>query len=135
MTPDKQAAQILAIYPVVAGQKFNQTIVIPSRASLSEQSARPRDLAAGEGDLIDFGSDAPAPQQPPPDAQPLASGTQPPLDLPQPGAVTEELPVSTGSRQEGALNDFHHDLKRDLPRSVKRTESTESDDEFVDAQG
>ncbi len=118
----------MAIYPIVAGQKFSQTIVIPSRASLSEQNARPRDLTAGESDLIDFGSDAPAPQQPPPNAQP-------PLDLPQPGTATGELLASTGSRQDGALNDFHHDLKRDLPRSLKRAESTESDDEFVDAQG
>ncbi len=125
----------MAIYPIVAGQKFSQTIVIPSRASLSEQNARPRDLTAGESDLIDFGSDAPAPQQPPPNAQPPTSGTQPPLDLTQPSTATGELLASTGSRQEGALNNFHHDLKRDLPRSLKRAESTESDDEFVDAQG
>jgi len=26
-------------------------------------------------------------------------------------------------------------MKKDLPGSIKRTDSTESDDEFVDAQG
>ena len=125
----------MAIYPVVAGQQFSQTNLIPSRASLSEQNARPKDLAAGEGDLIDFGGDGPEPQQPPPNAQPFTSGTQPPLDLAQPSRANEEFLASTGSRQEGALSDFHHDLKRDLPSSIKRADSTESDDEFVDAQG
>ena len=125
----------MAIYPVVAGQKFNQTNLIPSRASLSEQNAQPKDVASGEGDLIDFGGNGLEPQQPPANAQPLTSGTQPLLYLSQPGATTEELLASTGIRQEGALNDFHHDLKRGLPSSVKRADSTESDDEFVDAQG
>jgi hypothetical protein len=60
---------------------------------------------SGEGDLIDVGGDGSAAQQP------------------------------GSSAKEGPLIDFHQDMKKDLPTSIKRTDSTESDDEFVDAQG
>jgi hypothetical protein len=47
----------------------------------------------------------------------------------------QELLASTGSRKDGPLIDFHHDMKSNLPGSIKRADSIESDDEFVDAQG
>ncbi|KAH6853413.1 hypothetical protein B0I37DRAFT_420257 [Chaetomium sp. MPI-CAGE-AT-0009] len=107
-TPEKQAAQIMAIYPIVKGQKFNQQIVIPPRASLSEASGPPKDAQSAEGNLIDFGGDEPASQPPPAKEQPA---------------------------KDGPLVDFHEDMKKDLPGSVKRTNTTESEDNFVDAQG
>jgi hypothetical protein len=106
----------MAIYPVVKGQKSNQQNVIPPRASLSEPTARPRGSSGG-GDLIDFGGDASSSQQPS-----LKEPNQPPLD-----------PSHHGN--DGPLVDFHEDMKKGLPGSIKRTDSTESDDEFVDAQG
>ncbi len=128
----------MAIYPIIKGQKFNQTIAIPPRNSLSEPSDRPKDLDGGEDNLIDFGDDSPAPQQTPPkeQAQPSVPHAPLPLDSSHPStADVQAMLASTGSRKEGPLIDFHQDLNRDLPSSVKRTDSTESDDEFVDAQG
>ncbi|KAK4156864.1 Oxysterol-binding protein-like protein OBPalpha [Chaetomidium leptoderma] len=132
-TPEQQAAQIMAIYPVAKGQKFRQENVIPPRASLSGPDARPKDTHSGEGDLIDFGSDGPSEKlQPPKEEQ-----DPPPLDRSH-GSTAEiqEMLSATGNRAEqGPLIDFHGDMKKDLPGSIKRTDSTESDDEFVDAQG
>ncbi|KAK4097524.1 Oxysterol-binding protein, partial [Parathielavia hyrcaniae] len=108
-TPEKQAAQIMAIYPIVKGQKFNTQNAIPPRASQSDPSARPKELDGGQDDLIDFGDDSPAPQQ--------------------------EPSTTTHRAKNGPLIDFHDDMKKDLPGSAKRADSTESDDEFVDAQG
>jgi len=126
----------MAIYPVVKGQQFNQTVVIPPRTSLSEPSARPKAAHNSEGDLIDFGGDGPAPAQPSPKEQPQPSRPQPPLDPSHPSTTeVQELLASTGSRKDGPLIDFHHDMKSNLPGSIKRADSIESDDEFVDAQG
>lgn len=113
----------MAIYPVIAGQKFNHKNVIPPRASISELRAQPVEAPSGQGDLIDFGDDGLATQQPPSKGQSQIPGNQPPPD-----------PL-TSSAKEGPLVDFHQDMKKDLPSSIKRTNSTESDDEFVDAQG
>jgi hypothetical protein len=116
----------MAIYPIIKGQKFNQTIAIPPRSSLSESSDRPKDLDGGEDNLIDFGDENPAPQQTPPKEQAQPS-VQALLDSSHPStADVQAMLASTGSRKEGPLIDFHQDMKKDL---------TESDDEFVDAQG
>ncbi|KAK4251251.1 hypothetical protein C7999DRAFT_37860 [Corynascus novoguineensis] len=112
-TPEEQAAQIMAIYPIVKGQKFSQENAIPPRASLDEPAAPKPAPHSDEGNLIDFGDDEPAAQKPPQSQQ----------------------QVTGNGTQDGPLLDFHQDMKKDLPGSVKRAESTESDDEFVDAQG
>ena len=87
--------------------------------------------------MIDFGSDEPVHQEPSPKEQSNASGNQPPLDPSHPStADVQELLDSTGTHKQGALIDFHDDMKRDLPVSTKPTTSSiESDDEFLDAQG
>jgi hypothetical protein len=127
----------MAIYPIVKGQKFNQKNVIPPRASLSDLHARPKDTDGDEPDLIDFGDDSSAAQQPSSMAQPRHTGNPPPLDPSHRStAEVQEMLSSTGTRaKEGPLIDFHEDMKKDLPSSIKRTDSAESDDEFVDAQG
>lgn len=142
-TPEKQAAQIMAIYPIIRGQKFNQQNAIPPRASL-EVSESPKEPHSAEGNLIDFGDGDPTPQPPlekeppaPVQEQPQAPVSQPPLD-PSHRSTTEiqEMLSATGSRaKDGPLLDFHEDMKKDLPGSVKRTNTAGSEDEFVDAQG
>ena len=100
----------MAIYPVIQGQEFDHKNAIPPRASVSELRPQPAGHS-GDGDLIGFGGGGPAAQQP-------------------------LLDSSAGSSaKEGPLIDFHQDMKKDLPSSIKRTDSTESDDEFVDAEG
>jgi hypothetical protein len=54
------------------------------------------------------------------------------------GSAAQQPPLDSSvgsSAKEGPLIDFHQDMKKDLPSNIKRTDSTESDDEFVDAQG
>jgi hypothetical protein len=127
----------MAIYPVVKGQKFRQKNVIPPRASLSDLNARTKEPHGDEHDLIDFGDDSPAAQHPSSTEQPQDTGNSPPLDPSHRStAEIQEMLSSTGTRtKEGPLIDFHEDMQKDLPSSIKRTDSTESDDEFVDAQG
>jgi hypothetical protein len=134
----------MAIYPIVAGQKFNQQNVIPPRTSLSEANGPPKDPPSAEGNLIDFGDDEPTSQPPPAKEQPASAEGQPqtpanppPLDPSHRStAEIQEMLASTGSRaKDGPLVDFHEDMKKDLPGSVKRTNTNGSEDDFVDAQG
>jgi len=114
LTPEQQAAQIMAIYPIIKGQQFSQKNAIPPRASFSEPHAGPKDLHSDGGDLIDFAAESP------PSQLPLAK--------------TPQAAPGTGAN-DGPLIDYQEDLKRDLPDSLRRIDSTESEDEFVDAQG
>ncbi|GAB1310086.1 Oxysterol-binding protein OBPa [Madurella fahalii] len=135
-TPERQAAQIMAIYPIVKGQKFSQKNMIPPRGSISEPSARSKETHPNEGDLIDFGEDKTPYETPLPSEQ--SRSEKPPLD--QSHKSTSEIQTmldSTGGRaKEGPLIDFYHELKKDLPVETKRSDSEhESQDEFVDARG
>ncbi|KAK4449280.1 Oxysterol-binding protein-like protein OBPalpha [Podospora aff. communis PSN243] len=129
-TPEKQAAQIRAIYPIVKGQKWDPKHVIPPRASLSE--ARPSSIGC---DLIDVGDDEPScakRETPPPKA-----GPKPPLDASHEStAEIQEMLVSTGATSGGGpLIDFHKDMKKELPPSqLKRADTEDSSDEFHDAR-
>lgn len=139
---EKQAAQVMAIYPVVKGQKFEQKIVIPSRASLSE--SRPQTVRSGQGNLIDFSDEKPAPKERKVSEQTTSTKAsehsireKPPLD-PAHGSTVEiqKMLASTGDRaKDGPLIDFHDELKKTLPAHVKRANTDETDDVFVDAQG
>ncbi|KAL1843759.1 hypothetical protein VTJ49DRAFT_140 [Mycothermus thermophilus] len=110
-TPEKQAAQIMAIYPIVKGQKHSQKNIIPPRSSISNPHAQPKVTHDDTGgDLIDLSDDCPGP---------LTNGH-----------YTEKT-----IKGDGPLSDFHEDMKKDLPTSgMKKADLTESDDEFVDAQ-
>lgn len=119
----------MAIYPIVKGQQPNRRISIPPRGSISGLSSRATatPAASNEGDLIDFGqNEASSPAGPPP-----------PLDTSHKSTTEIQTMLSaTGTRAntEGSLIDFHEDMKKSLPAGVKRTDTSESNDEFVDAQ-
>ncbi|KAK4147936.1 Oxysterol-binding protein-like protein OBPalpha [Dichotomopilus funicola] len=137
-TPEAQAKQIMAIYPVIKGQKPKQENVIPPRASHSEASASSKDSHNGEGTLTDSANESSTPHQFPSGegAQP-SNESRPPLDPAHSStAEVQELLASTGKRaQGGPLIDFHGDMKKDLPNSTKRTDSMVSENNFVDAEG
>ncbi|KAK3382311.1 hypothetical protein B0T24DRAFT_7179 [Lasiosphaeria ovina] len=136
-TPEKQAAQIMAIYPIVKGQKWENPMVIPSRGSMSRPTSSSASVpqkgsfSQGDGDLIDFGqrdSSSTEQKQAPPPLDPSHRST----------AEIQTLLSATGRTDAhggGPLIDFHEDLKSSLPADLKRTDTDESNDEFVDAQG
>ncbi|KAH8890842.1 oxysterol-binding protein [Thozetella sp. PMI_491] len=123
-TPEKKTEQVLAIYPIVKGQKGSEKNVIPPRASL--EATKPVSVpASAEDDLIDFGQN---------DAPPAAAA---PIDAKHNSTSEIQAMLSaTGNPAEkgGSLIDFHDDLKKELPSaSIKRSETQESQDSFVDA--
>ncbi|KAK0618466.1 hypothetical protein B0T17DRAFT_538004 [Bombardia bombarda] len=159
-TPERQTAQILAIYPIIAGQKIERRISIPRRGnSLTRPSSQatpaiPTPTPSNNGDdLIDFGQA---------DAQPKVVQKQE-EEVSKPAVSEEERPAldaahkstaeiqtmlaATGARaSEGPLIDFQQDLKKDLPPAtatatatatsgLRRSGTDDSNDEFVDAQG
>lgn len=132
-TPEKQAEQIMAIYPVVKGQKPPTRNAIPPRGSSVGPSSRDSQ-ADQQDDLIDFGQNDDAPRT----SQNAAKSTteiEPKIDSRhQSTAEIQSMLSATGSpAPDGVLLDFHEDLKKDLPRSLKRGDTEESHDEFVDA--
>lgn len=103
----------MAIYPIVKGQKPSQKNAIPPRGSLGERSTGHSVSQSGDGNLIDFSDEGSTLQK----------------------ASQKQSQNSASRTGDGPLLDFHTDMKKDLPGSIGRTDSIESDDEFVDAQG
>ncbi|KFA61448.1 hypothetical protein S40285_03404 [Stachybotrys chlorohalonatus IBT 40285] len=117
-TPEAQTQQVLAIYPIIPGQKPNPDNAIPpSRksskitATAPEKAAAPPPASApapapqagAQDDLIDFGqNDAPAPEPSPK----------------KPDEI-ETLLSSTGKQAQGPLMDFTQDVKNNLPSNTK----------------
>jgi len=154
-TPEKQIEQILAIAPILPGQKSSNKNVIPPPHQSAETHAPITDPALTTiptpskpqppleaSDLIDFGQNdgagaAPSNALAPPDL--LAAQTE------NNGQQQKELEetlrsTSTGPKpeQQGSLLNFHSDLRKNLPAvaGLKRQDTdTQSVDEFVDAQG
>ncbi|KAJ9157724.1 Oxysterol-binding protein-like protein OBPa [Pleurostoma richardsiae] len=130
-TPEKQVEQILAIYPIVKGQKPDPRNVIPPRgSSLSGTSGR-RPMSSSheeppaqqEDDLIDFGQhDTPATVSKPE-----------PRKTESTGEISSMLKETGHPAPNGPLLDFHDDIKKNLP-GVRRSDTESSHDEFVDAQ-
>lgn len=129
--PEKQAEQVLAIYPIVKGQKASQRNAIPPRGtSFSGPSANQAPEAKGSGDLIDFGgddnaADLPAPMQP-------TSGQKEDPKVESSGEISGLLKQTGTPAPNGPLIDFHEDLQKNVP-SIKRSDTEESNDDFVDA--
>ncbi|KAI0394819.1 Oxysterol-binding protein [Xylariaceae sp. FL0594] len=96
-TPQKQAEQILAIYPILPGQVVKEREIPPPHTHTAE---KPPSGDKG-GDLIDFGqNEATAPAKP----------------IRQPSSDIPSLLEATGhNKAEGPLLDFTQDLKKDLP--------------------
>lgn len=101
--PNKSTEQILAIYPIIPGQKPRPAAKIPPR----HEAAAPRPK---NDDLINFGpDDSSADTQRPPM---LSSGGDPKVE--SSGEISELL-KATGKPSEGPLIDFQDDLKTNLP--------------------
>lgn len=147
-TPEKQIQQILALTPILRGQKSTEKNEIPPHhrtqsydgtAAGQSQPPEPHPTAPGkENDLIDFSQS---------DGAAAAPGLNIPADPPAQGINGDQQAVniehtlkSTGTPQQGPLIDFH-DMKASLPgtethNNLKRHDTdTSSIDEFVDAEG
>ncbi|KAI3323466.1 Oxysterol-binding protein [Xylariaceae sp. AK1471] len=133
-TPQKQAEQIMAIFPILPGQVMSEQNIPPRHVSAAQPSTAGKPPSNDNGgDLIDFGqNDASAPAQA---ERPTKIEKHPSSDIPN-------LLESTGQKVDGPLLDFTGDLKRDLPSEkatvpagMKRTDTEESNDDFFDAEG
>lgn len=122
--PNKSTEQILAIYPILPGQKPKVAHAIPPRQSTHEAAApQPK-----QDDLIDFGQDdGPADTQRPPMPP---SGGDPTVE--SSGEISEML-KATGKPSEGPLIDLHDDLKNSLT-TMKKEDTSGSTDTFMDAK-
>jgi hypothetical protein len=132
-TPQKQAEQIMAIFPILPGQVSRERSIPPRHVSTAQSDTAQKPLSDNKGgDLIDFGqNDASAPAQA---ERPSKIEKHPSSDIPN-------LLESTGQKVDGPLLDFTRDLKKDLPSekaavpsSVKRADTEESNDNFFDAE-
>jgi hypothetical protein len=145
-TPQKQTEQILAVTPILRGQKSNERNIIPHRRAESYTSTKSTEATRQkhpEADLIDFGqNENSVPPNPyaPKDLQ--AAQTQ---NNGQQQKDLEEILRSTSTEpkdgNQGSLIDFHDDMKKNLPvldgenSKLKRHDTdTQSLDEFVDAE-
>lgn len=100
-SPKKQTEQVLAIYPIVAGQPMTRRPSIPTQVSspksvkksANQVVEKPRE----EDSLIDFGND---------------EASTPAVKSPD---EIEKMLTATGKPADGPLIDFAQDLKKDLP--------------------
>lgn len=125
--PEKQTEQLLAIYPVLPGQKQSEKNYIPPRKSseILAPAAAAATAPDNSDDLIDFGQDdEPANLQ-----QPIQPTTQQKSD----DKIEQLLSATATDPPSGPLVDFQRDLQKNLP-SVKRTDTGESEDVFHDAR-
>ena len=88
----------MAIYPIVDCQELDKSNAIPPHKGAKPTANDVQPNANPEESLIDFGDQAPAPQEPPTKNNEIT-----------------DLLTSTGKPSEGPLLDFTDDLKKDLP--------------------
>lgn len=129
----------MAIYPIVKGQRFVEKNPIPPRTPLVSPSkeAHPPVLTA-DHERLDHHDEPTTAKEPvamtkePVDTAPKV---HPPLDSSHESTTEiQTLLAATGTvAKEGPLIDFHDDMKKDLP-AIKKVDSQDSHDEFVDAQ-
>ncbi|TGJ80393.1 hypothetical protein E0Z10_g8373 [Xylaria hypoxylon] len=129
-TPQKQAEQMMAIYPILQGQVANEPVIPPRHVS-----PRTTDNPSNDdgGDLIDFGQND--------DPVPAKTGSPTTIEE-HPSPNISSLLESTGKKVGGPLIDFTGDLKRDLPskktkvpQRLKRADTDDSNEDFFDAEG
>jgi oxysterol-binding protein-related protein 8 len=128
-TPEKQTGQVLAIYPILPGQKDGHPNQIPPRAAPSGSTSQPSQAQQQQGDLIDTSDNTTKPQPSqtaaPPAKEANGSGKQT-------GEIERMLQATGQPAESGPLIDFHSDMKHDLPK-IKRSDTQASHDVFVDA--
>ncbi|KAF7539870.1 hypothetical protein G7Z17_g12317 [Cylindrodendrum hubeiense] len=136
-TPEKQAEQVMAIYPIVKGQKPDQRHQIPPHSptavvdkqlghfddqiAIEEPKDKPEEgklqneklqNEKPQENLIDF-DEAPASQPPQPAKQDVIKPTPSEVEI-------QNMLSSTGKPADGPLIDFAADLKKDLPSDTKQ---------------
>lgn len=106
---DKQAEQIMSIYPIVDGQKAEEDAPAPRAAAPNvEEGEQPPPVKEQQNDLIDFGaSDEPAKSIPAAEKKATETEHEP--------SEIEKMLNSTSKPAQGPLLDFTSDLKKDLP--------------------
>ncbi|KAI1082989.1 Oxysterol-binding protein [Whalleya microplaca] len=121
--PEKQSEQIMAIYPIIPGQKSSEWNMIPPSASAGNPRAAAK--PAADDDLIDFGQN---------DAAPPSGGSTPKAR--KDSKSISGILASTGHKAEGGqpLIDFAGDLKKDLPPSAAKSPPKTPGTEFFDAR-
>lgn len=140
-TPQKVAEQVMAIYPILPGQKFSDRNVIPPHTEHATSASKPATKETSN-DLIDFGpSEDPAPAVAPVPAENPAVAAAAQNHAGKSSTEIRQLLSSTGQKApEGPLIDFTTDMKHDLPKTqpaqapLKRSETEESNDAFFDAE-
>ncbi|KAK8050224.1 oxysterol-binding protein [Apiospora phragmitis] len=110
-TPSKQAEQVMAIYPVVQGQKPSQRNLIPPRAS----SDLSRTASTQKKDLIDVNQSHESPASPAAPKEPVIETIAGKHDSKHSDDI-KELLEGTGQKPDGPLIDFAGDLKKELPK-------------------
>lgn len=120
-TPEQQAEQIKAIYPVVDGQVAapDSLDAQPSASTKVQPVAKPQDEPVAKpqaepaaNDLIDFGQNDEAPAQPQPAVEEAPAKT--------PDEI-EKMLSSTGKKADGGpLLDFSEEMKKTLPAEDKK---------------
>lgn len=102
-TPEKQAEQIMAIYPIIPGQKYSDwNMIPPSGHPHNAETPSPGETTT---DLIDFGQNE----------SPTATVTPP-----QSNRNSKDIPSmlqATGRQPDGPLIDFAGDVKNNSPNS------------------
>ncbi|GAW16089.1 hypothetical protein ANO14919_055120 [Xylariales sp. No.14919] len=128
--PQKQAEQIMTIYPILQGQVANERVIPPRHVSPTTTANPPND---NEGDLIDFGQNE--------DPTPATTASPSTIEK-HPSSNISDLLESTGQKVDGPLLDFTADVKQNLPsekakvpQRVKRADTEDSNDAFFDAEG
>ncbi|KAK5630079.1 hypothetical protein RRF57_005794 [Xylaria bambusicola] len=128
-TPQKQAKQIMDIYPILKGQVTHEEIIPPHHTP--PNTTKPHINDNNSRDLIDFGqNDGPIPAQ---ISSSTTTGKHPSTDI-------SNMLESTGQKANGPLLDFSGDLKENLPSEkasvpqAKRADTQESNDDFFDAE-
>lgn len=105
---DKQAEQIMAIYPIIEGQKATAEHSEPTFAPAAKPSSNDSiTKAEGDDSLIDFGDNAN-------DATAKPEADNLPAKTPD---EIEKLLTTTGKPAEGPLIDFAQDVRSSLPNS------------------
>ncbi|RXG47801.1 hypothetical protein VDGE_04199 [Verticillium dahliae] len=143
-TPEKQAEQVLAIYPILPGQKASSENQIPPNKPaqtqpkateaatpppVAEPTPAAAPVAAPQNDLIDLShSETAAPTTQPAAA---AAATAPQATRHDSQDITGMLSNTGKPAADGPLIDFVSDLKKNVPE-LKRADTSE--DDFQDAQ-
>ncbi|CAK7243095.1 MAG: Oxysterol-binding protein OBPa [Sporothrix thermara] len=126
-TPESQADQILAIYPILPGQTSRRDSAIRPIPAHKSVDAHPE---TATGNLIDFGDD----EDTKPANSAAAAAAKPAVDsTPAVDNTISNLLTSTGTpAPAGPLMDFNKELEKNLP-TIKRSDTSGSQDVFHDA--